>query len=312
LRFRASGEFNEIIRQASRDENVPLVEMEKAFAENSPNGIPGFELISEHLHPNFDGYFLMAKTFCTAMTENNFIAKAVEWNWQRDKTDQEYKDYSAVTEFDLAVGAYKSSADQPLAVSVTGYDEYGMDESSLTKCASSPLLIRKQKYLGMRRIINYVNTRRKAIRPSRKRISRRDQNHSGKLSCLFQAGGVVFNSGKISRSGGLARQALSAIHARRLSSPNLRRFYFSSESYEKAVAHFDTALALHKMNKEFSAVEAGWAEYYKAMSHLQLGQKKAGMEALTEVVRLQPSNAQAKQLLALLQANADVRLQFNK
>jgi cytochrome c-type biogenesis protein CcmH/NrfG len=66
------------------------------------------------------------------------------------------------------------------------------------------------------------------------------------------------------------------------------------------------------MSGEFSAAEAGWAEYYKAMSHLQLGQKKEGMEALAEVVRLQPSNAQARQLLALLQSNADVRLQFTK
>jgi tetratricopeptide (TPR) repeat protein len=92
----------------------------------------------------------------------------------------------------------------------------------------------------------------------------------------------------------------------------LATVHFSSHSYDKAIAYFDTALALNKISGEFSAAETGWAEYYKAMSHLQLGQKKEGMEALAEVVRLQPANTQAKQLLSLLQSNADVRLQFTK
>jgi tetratricopeptide (TPR) repeat protein len=90
----------------------------------------------------------------------------------------------------------------------------------------------------------------------------------------------------------------------------LATVHFSSQSYEKAIAYFDTALALNKMSGEFGAAETGWAEYYKAVSHLQLGQKAESMKALTEVVRLQPANAQAKQLLALLQSNAAIRLQL--
>jgi hypothetical protein len=48
------------------------------------------------------------------------------------------------------------------------------------------------------------------------------------------------------------------------------------------------------------------------MSHLQLGQKEESMKALAEVIRVQPANAQAKQLHALLQSNTAVQLQLIK
>ncbi len=63
LRFRAPSELNTILKGFSTLPGVFLADIETAFNRASPNGIPGSELFLEHLHPNLNGQFLIAKTF---------------------------------------------------------------------------------------------------------------------------------------------------------------------------------------------------------------------------------------------------------
>ncbi len=64
LKFRAPSEINEIIREATQEfENLEYVPVSESFREYESDGITGFELMLEHLHPNQMGYFLMGKTF---------------------------------------------------------------------------------------------------------------------------------------------------------------------------------------------------------------------------------------------------------
>ncbi|MDZ7345243.1 MAG: GDSL-type esterase/lipase family protein [candidate division KSB1 bacterium] len=63
LRFRAPEEFNAILHRLADRHRVPIVPMKKIFAAHSPHGLIGATLITEHLHPNIDGYFLMAEAF---------------------------------------------------------------------------------------------------------------------------------------------------------------------------------------------------------------------------------------------------------
>ncbi|MBU1260020.1 MAG: tetratricopeptide repeat protein [Planctomycetes bacterium] len=65
LRFRADSRINEIIRTVADGrvaEDVYLIDAAKAFEENSPYGIAGEELFYEHVHLNFKGNYLLAKT----------------------------------------------------------------------------------------------------------------------------------------------------------------------------------------------------------------------------------------------------------
>jgi len=65
LRFRADTRINEIIRAVSgygAKEGVYLVDFAGALEENSPYKIPGEELFFEHVHLNFNGSYLLAKT----------------------------------------------------------------------------------------------------------------------------------------------------------------------------------------------------------------------------------------------------------
>jgi tetratricopeptide (TPR) repeat protein len=65
LRFRCDSRLNGLIRRAVSncgDRQVVLADAEHAFAELSPNGLPGDDLFYEHVHLNFEGNYLLART----------------------------------------------------------------------------------------------------------------------------------------------------------------------------------------------------------------------------------------------------------
>ena len=76
VRFRASGEINTIIARCAARHQAGLVDIWREFARRSPLGLPGDELICDHLHPNPDGYTLMARAFAAAITEAGLSALA--------------------------------------------------------------------------------------------------------------------------------------------------------------------------------------------------------------------------------------------
>jgi len=65
LRFRADSRINQIIRDVvshNKNKGLYLVDSVKTFEQNSPWRIPGSELFHEHVHLNFHGNYLLAKT----------------------------------------------------------------------------------------------------------------------------------------------------------------------------------------------------------------------------------------------------------
>lgn len=73
VRFRASGEVNQIIGELSIKYSTNLVSMLQAFEDNSPHGIIGGNLLTEHVHPNISGCFLMAETFFSEITGSGIL-----------------------------------------------------------------------------------------------------------------------------------------------------------------------------------------------------------------------------------------------
>ena len=68
VRFRAPGEFNRVIRRVALSSGATYVPVAEAFASASRGGIPGAELLLEHVHPNREGYALMGRTFFAALS----------------------------------------------------------------------------------------------------------------------------------------------------------------------------------------------------------------------------------------------------
>jgi tetratricopeptide (TPR) repeat protein len=71
LRFRSDSTINRTIREVISERagsGVYLADAEGTFEANSPAGLPGENLFLEHVHMNFSGNYLMAKTVFQAIT----------------------------------------------------------------------------------------------------------------------------------------------------------------------------------------------------------------------------------------------------
>lgn len=67
LRFRAPAAINAIIREEATRHGATVVESAERLAASSPGGVVGASLMLEHLHPNLDGYAIVAGAFHEAM-----------------------------------------------------------------------------------------------------------------------------------------------------------------------------------------------------------------------------------------------------
>ncbi len=116
LRFRAPAVFNEIIRRVAKNQDIPLLDMEKVFRTASAGGIPGKSLFHEHLHPRFDGYRLMAQAFLEALRTVQIINPPAPIGWKKNLlSDAQIQDVirsfrkhnAGVTPLDLEFGEYQ-------------------------------------------------------------------------------------------------------------------------------------------------------------------------------------------------------------
>jgi tetratricopeptide (TPR) repeat protein len=72
LRFRCDSRLNEITRRAATNRTsgrILLADSERAFEHRSLSGVPGGDLFYEHVHLNFSGNYLLAKTIGEEVTK---------------------------------------------------------------------------------------------------------------------------------------------------------------------------------------------------------------------------------------------------
>jgi tetratricopeptide (TPR) repeat protein len=102
LRFRAPALFNSAIAEAAQRYGAVLVDTRGAFVAASPNGLVGHNLVLEHVHPNLDGYFLLADVFFDAM-----LAKGLPGTPERVVSDDDARREMPVSDIDRWLGEYK-------------------------------------------------------------------------------------------------------------------------------------------------------------------------------------------------------------
>jgi tetratricopeptide (TPR) repeat protein len=69
LKFRAPGRINEIIHQVGAEEAIPVLAIDSLLRARSPHGITDTTFFSEHLHPTFLGYDMIARTYVRAIVD---------------------------------------------------------------------------------------------------------------------------------------------------------------------------------------------------------------------------------------------------
>jgi lysophospholipase L1-like esterase len=102
LRFRAPSVFNEVIERVADRHGATVVDVHRAFVEASPQGLVGSQLMLEHVHPNLDGYFLLADAFFEAM-----ISRGLPGRPATEVSDADARADLPVSEVDRFLGDYK-------------------------------------------------------------------------------------------------------------------------------------------------------------------------------------------------------------
>lgn len=87
LRFRAPKEINEIIFSLGNKFNYPIVDIYSEFNHLSPDGIVGNNLITDHLHPNFEGYNIIGELFFSTMVAYNLLPESAKTKMKISEID---------------------------------------------------------------------------------------------------------------------------------------------------------------------------------------------------------------------------------
>ncbi|MEO7648371.1 MAG: GDSL-type esterase/lipase family protein [Gemmatimonadaceae bacterium] len=104
VRFRAPGEFNDVIRRVALAQGATYVPVSEAFTAASRAGIPGSELLLEHVHPNRAGQALIGRAFFGALLAANVLGQSADTTRLRDW--EEYAAGMALTQFDERIAAH--------------------------------------------------------------------------------------------------------------------------------------------------------------------------------------------------------------
>ncbi len=106
LRFRAPESFNALIRTKSNAfDNVFYVPVHEAFMDNSDARLIGFNLMTEHLHPNVAGYHLMGITFASSFLDADIAG--ISGDAGLPETKDYYYDRMRMTEYDRRIGEHR-------------------------------------------------------------------------------------------------------------------------------------------------------------------------------------------------------------
>jgi tetratricopeptide (TPR) repeat protein len=100
LRFRADSRFNQLIRSMEEPGFCYVADHEKIFQSISHDSLIGHNLIVEHLHPNSDGYFLLAKDYARVMQAQGILATPQEWKTADTVNENILWDRRCVTDLD--------------------------------------------------------------------------------------------------------------------------------------------------------------------------------------------------------------------
>ena len=100
-RFRADSTINQIIKEtAAGFEDVVFIDGREVVHRHSPDGIPGTELFYEHVHYNFSGNYLMAKTLNPAVLRSLEVKKGIKPRSREILSEAEVKRRLAYTRWD--------------------------------------------------------------------------------------------------------------------------------------------------------------------------------------------------------------------
>ncbi|MFX0210650.1 MAG: hypothetical protein ACFFDT_32015, partial [Candidatus Hodarchaeota archaeon] len=307
LRFRASSEFSQIIRDVSQECNTAFINMDSVFVSHSEHGIIGNDLISEHLHPNFKGYFLMAKHMTQAITEHNLIEPVGTWRWDLEKSDAEYIALSAVTEFDEMLARYSLSLltrgwpfRKPLTLDIS---KLSKDEKIILEMAKRIHRNPETWRIARHQLAEYFFNRNEYHR------AKAEYRAISKLAPLWddlafvKLGDIAlieedFDLAQMWYTSALQiNGALAEVRAK------LGILYLIQNNYERSRSLLEQSLWLVQQGIKFVNISELEARYFLSFCCLKLGDLSAARNQIEKVLKKQPNHSKALSLLSEINLN---------
>jgi tetratricopeptide (TPR) repeat protein len=298
LRFRASGEFNTIIRNTCKELGVPIADADSTFDNASPHGIVGANLMLEHLHPNFDGYYLLSKTFFQTIVQSNMLTERSEYHWENDLDDISMKQHSGVTEFDLTVARYRVSQ------LTKGWPFHYTDSLSERRAPQLPIQQLAEAYVHKRIPWSQARFDLASFYLKEQRYDDAIGEYTAVTKVIplyyypwLSIGDVYQIQGKTENAEGSYRKALSLedspfVHVR------LGMLYFEKDNVEKAIQEFELTLRSELQSKEkMKQNELSMLRYFLGASYGRRGDLQNAKRNLQIALQINPDNIDAKKLL---------------
>ncbi len=299
LRFRASSDFNRVVAEVCSTFNIPVANAERTFAQESPNGIVGNELMLEHLHPNVKGYSLIAKAFVEAMAEDGRIAPREKWMSGREKSEEEYLRLAGVTRLDSIMANMRIKVltnSWPFVVGSISIDDLSV-QTDLEKLAKGYLmgeLTWEQAHVYAAERYTKEKQYERAAEEYRAVLKQTPYN----VSPYLRLGQVLFAVGNYQGAEQIFRKSLD-IEETHIAHLRLASIYERRENFAEAVREIEQALSRIPANQRSRLV---LTRYGLAVVLVKIGDTVRARSELEQVLRLDPDHKPATVLLNTLKA----------
>jgi len=310
IRFRAPSEFNQLIKSLCRKNQTPLLDLEAVFSAFSKFHIIGNELVSEHLHPNFRGYFLMAKAFARAIVEYDFFHLPAS---NADLPDNDFLEISKVTILDRAIGDVKiqrltSGWPYQHPVSIIKY------KSPATRQAVEAIVA---EYQQQRISWNEAHYRLADYFAGKKMTDLAVKEYQSVIKVVPDNYFPYFKIGNLYFVQNLPDRAETWFKKARDLNPDAAFIYAKlgmvnivTNHLRQAIDNFQHALELESQRPQLSQKEKVYAHYYLAACFIKFDQLDAAKAHLRKLLAIEPKHEQAQQLLSLMEQNKKIHIQF--
>jgi len=107
LRWRAPEKFNSVIESLGKEFKYPFVKLDSVFDVETPNGVVGDNLITDHLHPNLRGYQIIGRELFNKCLEAKLFPNERNTNYSLAVQDSITLSRYEFTKFDSTIALYQ-------------------------------------------------------------------------------------------------------------------------------------------------------------------------------------------------------------
>ncbi len=295
LRFRADTRINNAIRDVAKNNEAPLVDIDKLFGDSVPDGIPGEELLYEHVHMTFRGNYLIARALAEELEPLLPEAKGDGDDW--------------ASEDDVAA-----------LLCYTGFDEYQVADKVLTRLRRAPFTNQFDHSKKLADWIAHVHALQVEMKPEQLRESAEQYKaflaeHDPSFEIRSSYSEILFGLGRFQD----AIEQIQTLIDERPAAPkpydSMGRCLMQSGKYDEAEKYFTEALELDpelpNVHFNLAVLAALGGKFDTAIVRYEEGRSIQGesVETLNQLAALNMQKGKKDAGLKLLERSLDLRPQ---